>query len=529
MSRTVRQSIFGAIPAPSLLVVLFSVVAVATAGCANITESDVDQVEPTFELPENWHHDGDVGELVDDDWCDDFGQPELGEVIDRVYEHNLDLRVARARIREARALLARQRSRRLPNIGIGAEVDGELGPDGWETQYEVSMPASYEVDLWGRIGHRIAAADTELEATETDLRTVAMALAAETAEQYYELARIRAELDLLDEQIRAAKTFLDLTEVRQAQGMAEGLDVVQQRQQIDELHELRRRARLDEQLAVNALATLMGLPPGQINIPQADELPDEIPPITDARPPEILDRRPDIRAARLRVAAAGAHIDAAAAERLPRLVLTPGLALQALNPAGLFNYLFVTVLGEAAQSIWEGGRIRAQIDENEAIYQQRLFEFSQIALQAIREVEDTLARGEGLYDILQIQRRQLDSAEEALEMARQQYRAGILDYLRVLTALQSLHELQAAELDSRRAVLYSAFNCAGSPAATGRPHRFLETPPTSGTALMKTRNYESAHAETSQHHRSSFHRRYRCIGDGSVVDDQHRNRVHRRP
>ena len=435
------------VAAMTLLTVLFAV------GCATPPDRDIEQVEPTFELPEDWyHHDAD-GEPVDDDWCADFGEPELAQLLERVFEHNLDLQMAQARIEESRALLEQQRARRMPRIAAQAGAGAEFGPDGLGTAYEISVPAAYEVDLWGRIAHQIASAETEMEATETDLRALEMALAAETAEQYYELARIRAELDLIDDQLRAARTFLELTEVRQAQGMAEGLDVVQQRQQIEELQEMRRRAELDEELAINALATLKGLPPGQFAPPIADELPEEVPPVTDTTPADLLENRPDVHAARLRVIAAFEDVDAAALQRLPSLQLTPELGLQATSLARLFTSLFITAVAEASQPIWEGGRLQARIDEEEALLEQRYFEFSAVLLEAIREVEDTLVRGEGLYDILQAQRRQLDSAEEALDIAREQYRAGILDYLRVLTALQSVQQLELAELESRRAVL----------------------------------------------------------------------------
>ncbi len=102
------------VAAMTLLTVLFAV------GCATPPDRDIEQVEPTFELPEDWyHHDAD-GEPVDDDWCADFGEPELAQLLERVFEHNLDLQMAQARIEESRALLEQQRARRMPRIAAQA-------------------------------------------------------------------------------------------------------------------------------------------------------------------------------------------------------------------------------------------------------------------------------------------------------------------------------------------------------------------------------------------------------------------------
>lgn len=434
----------------SLLLVV--ALAAGAGGCASEPETP-DEVEPVFELPEDWHRDVDEAEPLDRGWCADFGEPELGELIERVLKKNLDVRAARSRVERARALLDQQRSRRHPQVSLQGEVDGRIGREGWEADYEASIPAAYEVDLWNRIGAGISAAEFDAQAVRLDLAALKLALASETAEQYYELARIRSELELIDEQIRIAKTFLELTEVRRTQGMASGIDVVQQRQQIDELRELRRRAELDEELALNSLATLLGRAPGRIEAPDADDLPEKLPPVPETLPADLLEQRPDIRGARLRVVAADRRIDQALAERLPRLQLTPGLLAEAMSPTGLFDFLFVTAVGTLIQPLWQGGLTRARIEEREAIADGELMAFSTVLLEAIREVEDTLSRGDALYDILRAQRRQLDSAEEALELARAQYRAGMLDYLRVLTALQSVQELELAELESRRVLL----------------------------------------------------------------------------
>ncbi len=421
--------------------------------CSSTTGIEDNEIEPVFELPSDWHEDELTGETFDEGWCADFGDTALGELIDTVLEQNLDIHIAATRVAQARAVLRQHRAGRHPQLGLEALTEGERGRDGWEQEYELSARASYEVDLWGRVRSAISAAETDALAIEADLVALKMALAAETAELYFELARSRSEARVIQEQIAAAETFLELTKVRHSQGMASAIDIVQQEQQIEELHEVQRGAELDETLTLNALAILAGRPPGSIEVPAAQRLPEQLPPIADFLPAQLLERRPDVMAARFRVAAADDRVDAALAERLPQLHLSASLSTQAMNIGELFDFLFVGVAGSIFQSLWDGGRRQGEIDEQVAIKERQLFEFSSVLLDAIREVEDTLARGQALYEMLLYQRRQLDSAEEALELARVQYRAGILDYLRVLTALQSVQQLQRAELESSRLLL----------------------------------------------------------------------------
>lgn len=420
-------------------------------GCA--ASKKTEDVSPNFELPQDWHHQHDVVPTEEPGWCTHFDDPVLQALVDQVLAANLDLRIARTRVDEARALLRQRRAPRHPQVGLSAQARTSNNRDGINQSYEISAPASYEIDLWGRISSEVAAANIDLEAASLDLEALRLALRAETAETFFELARIRSELRLLDDQIEIAETFLELTDVRQRQGMANAIDIVQQRQQIDRLRETRHRAALDETLIISALATLLGKPREEVLLPTATTLP-ELPPMNaEVLPADLLERRPDVKAARMRVVAADHRVDAAIKERLPRLQLSASIALQALSVQQLLEFLFFTAAGSLAQPIWEGGRIQGRIDQEHAILKRQALNFSATLLDAIREVETTLARGKALAEILDAQRRQLESAREALDLASEQYRAGILDYLRVLTALQSVQSLELAELASRRNLL----------------------------------------------------------------------------
>ncbi len=420
------------------------------AGC--VQHHRVEDVEPVIVLPDDWYEVS-AGAGEDWGWCGDFGDPRLAHLVDRVLSQNLELGIAEVRVREARALLRQSRARRYPSVGIGAEAEVEWWATGVEQDYEISAPMSYEVDLWGRVAAEVEAAEIDLEALDHDLIALRLALAADTAEHYFELERVRAELVLLEEQIENATTFLELTELRHAQGMANAIDVVQQRQAIEELRESLVRAQLEERLVLSAVATLLGETRSEVEVQTSGMLPDAEPLKMEAVPADLLLYRPDVQAARLRVVAADYRVDAALAERLPRLELSASIGVQAANVQELFRFLFVTAAGAVSQPLFEGGRIQGRIDQQEAARERQLLEFSAVLLAAIREVEETLARGQSLQAIQETQRRQLEAAREALSLAEVQYRAGILDYLRVLTALESVQDLELAELDKRRLLL----------------------------------------------------------------------------
>lgn len=422
-----------------------------SVGCATTREAS--DVSADFALPQGWHKQQEG--LADEDpgWCTHFGDPVLKGLVDQVLESNLDLRIAITRVDEARALLKQRRAGRHPQLGLAADASTSNSPAGWSQRYALSAPVSYEVDLWGRVASQAAAAEIDLEAASLDLAALQLALTAQTAETFFELAKVRSELQLLDDQIEGAETFLELTDVRQRQGMANAIDIVQQRQQIDQLKEARHQAALDETLTLGAIAALLGKPRQELNLPEELNMP-ELPAMqTQILPADLLQKRPDVSAARLRVVAADHRVDAALKERLPRLQLSASLAVQATSVQKLFEFLFVSAAAGLSQSVWEGGAMEARIDQEKAVFERQGLQFSSVLLGAIREVENTLASGRALQEILDAQRRQLESAREALELASDQYRAGILDYLRVLTALQSVQDLELTELDSRRNLL----------------------------------------------------------------------------
>jgi outer membrane protein TolC len=167
-------------------------------------------------------------------------------------------------------------------------------------------------------------------------------------------------------------------------------------------------------------------------------------------PADLLQRRPDVRAAYLALKAADERTAAAVADRLPQLRLTASLGFHAEQIADLFEQLFWSVGAGVSQSLFEGGRLRAEVERSEAEAEEQLYIYADTLLVAMREVRDALALERNQRDRLASLKRELETARSVVEYARKRYRGGTLDYLRVLTGLQALQEVERELLEARR-------------------------------------------------------------------------------
>jgi NodT family efflux transporter outer membrane factor (OMF) lipoprotein len=414
-----------------------------------------------------------------DQWCTDFNSPQLEELVEASFAHNLELRQAFARIRQARAIAAQQQASLWPWLSadgavtqqrtdIGSQFGSDLpvgdsprtsgeasGPDFFSiddsfTTYRGSLTASYEVDVWGRIRSQWEAARLEAAAARAQAEALAITLTSEIAENWLELVYQRERMALIDEQIETSEKFYKLTLLRLSQGTATALDVTQQKQNLESLRGQLSLARSAAGTAQNQVAVLVGQAPQQDLGVERDELPDLAPIPAAGVPADLIERRPDVRAAMLQVRAADQRIEAAVAERLPSLQLSASLSVQATEIAQLFEQLLYSVGASLSQPVFQGGRLTAQIEQREAIAEEALYNYAQTLLTALREVQDALIREQFQQEFVDSLQTQLESAERALDLARDRYRLGALEYLRVLDSIQALQQTQQNLLDARR-------------------------------------------------------------------------------
>jgi NodT family efflux transporter outer membrane factor (OMF) lipoprotein len=312
---------------------------------------------------------------------------------------------------------------------------------------------AYEVDLWKRLENRRDAADTLAHASREDVDALAMTLASQVAEVWFAIAEQKAQIDLLGEQERIGRTFLELLELRFSLGQATALDVYQQRQQ---LAATRAQFPLAESLLEvlrNQLAVLMGLAPGSLEDEPRGLLP-ELPGLPDmGLPAELLQRRPDVRGAHLRILAADHGVGEAVADLLPALRLSAEVGFQGRAVEETFSNMIYQLVAGLAGPVYDRGRRQAEVERRKEVLEERLQGYRQKVLEALQEVEDALVREDrqGAY-LLEVAK-QIDLSRATLKQAGFRYSNGQSDYLPVLTALQGLQHLERREISSRRQLI----------------------------------------------------------------------------
>jgi outer membrane protein, multidrug efflux system len=422
---------------------------------------DVDTTpEPPIPVPEGYSVETRMDGAPPEAWWGDFNDPALARLIDRSLAQNLQLRAAWARLEQARALVRQAGSGKWPQLDaslsasrtknrfdIGQEIIVET------TAYNASIQAGYEVDLWRRVDSLESAAAQDAAALRDNLESIALSTAAQVSETWFDLLANRARRALIESQLEINETYLELTRLRFEQGLASALEVYQQRQQL-----VATRAQLalidgTTEVLEHALSLLVGQPPGARYAVDRTELP-ALPalPATGV-PADLLERRPDVRAARRQVVAADYRLAAAIADRLPALRLSGSLSEGADNVGDLFRSPLWSIVGSLTAPLFDGGRRAAEVDRNEAVVEELRFTYAFVLLQAMVEVENALVQERQQVLYIADLSEQLELAEATLREARARYRQGLVDYLQVLTALQSLQQVEVTLLGAQRQLI----------------------------------------------------------------------------
>jgi outer membrane protein, multidrug efflux system len=399
------------------------------------------------------------------DWWTVFNDPTLDELERGADSANRDIKIAIAHADQANALMREARSSLFPSVslepGVSRTREAQNRPNNGNTNgraatyndVQVPLVVNYEIDAWGRIRRSVEAARASEQAADYDLRYVRLAIEAATAIDYYELRESDEELGVLDRTLSDLQKALDLTTSRFHYGLAGDLEVAQAKTLLEQTAAqkqalLIRRAQLE-----HALAVLLGRTVESVSIPSLPDNP--IPPqIPVGLPSQLLTRRPDIAEADRNVAAATARIGVAKADYFPRLSLTGLLGYESTNTASLAtwqNSIWSAGLSAAAP-IFTGGRLRAGVDQAQAAFKESLAQYEKTVLVSYQEVEDQLSALRYLSDQSRLQALAVDDARRAEEIAMQRYKTGLVSYLDVVIAQESVltNERVASQIAGQR-------------------------------------------------------------------------------
>jgi multidrug efflux system outer membrane protein len=400
-------------------------------------------------------------------WQQYFPDPRLQALINTALDNNRDLRVATARIAEAKALYGIQQADRLPNLNLAASRAASKTPASASItgstlttqRYDVAVSlVSYELDFWGRVRSLNAAAKNSYLATESAQRAFKLSLIADVANAYLTLLELRERSALATDTVNARKESRDLLMRRREVGVASELDYLQAEGSYQAAVADRASLMQQQTAAANLLDLLLGKTVASIkDLPQGGELSgQEIKSnLLAGLPSDALLARPDVQAAEYRLIAANANIGAARAAFFPRITLTGSAGTASKSLSGLFDagsgaWSFQPAL---IQPLFDAGRNSANVDVAQARKVIAVAEYEKTIQQAFREVADLLGARDTITEQQAAQQANADVQNQRLKLVEARYQAGVANHLEVLDAQRDAFAAEQAALQTRRQAL----------------------------------------------------------------------------
>ncbi len=407
-------------------------------------------VSASFKEAEGWVPAMPADAIERDRWWAVFHDPLLDELAPRVALSNQNVAAVAAAYAQARALVGQQRALLLPAVNLTSSGNrSNVATAVTPTQrVRVDLGASWEVDVWGRLGRAVDAARANVQASAGDLASATLSAQAELVTNYLLLRQADAQRSLLETAIADYERVVTITDNRYRAGVAAKTDLLQAQTQLanaraDHAGLGSQRAQLE-----HAIAVLVGDVPANFSIARRNDWQPAVPAVPVLLPSELLQRRPDIAAAERRVAAANAQIGIARAAYFPSITLSASGGGFGNSFAGLLaSPTSVWSVGYAlTQTVFNAGLVKSRVQGAEAAYEAEVARYRQTVLTALQGVEDQLVASRVLAE----QERLLTEAAEASQQARQQvlnrYRAGQVSFLEVVIA-------QTTALNARRSLL----------------------------------------------------------------------------
>ena len=407
---------------------------------------------PTWSAEEPWRAAEPKDGIPKGAWWTLYQDPVLTGLEQNALDANQSIQLAATRVQQARDLARVQAAGLFPSISAGVSANrqrlsanrpavGATAPTAAITEniFQIPFQLNYEADVFGRVRRNVEAANAQYQASAADLQNVRLLITSDLASDYFTLRELDAEIADVQEAISYDEKGLKLVENRHAGGIASGLDVAQQETVLDaaraQLHLLQQQRATFE----HAIATLVGSPAPIFHVTPAP-LNVNIPAIPLGVPSDVLERRPDIAEAERQMAAQNALIGVAKSAFYPSVLLSGGGGLQAADITKLFSApsSFWSLGVSAAETVFSGGRMHAELDFAKAGYQGSVANYRNTVLTAFQQVEDGLSGLTTLADAASAQEKAVADAQRYLNIANDRYVGGLVTYLDVITAEQTL-------------------------------------------------------------------------------------------
>jgi len=454
-------------------------------------------------------------------WWEGFNDPTLNQFVERALYSNLDVRLANARIREARAELAFSRAALFPTLdssasyvrnrssknafaatgkhtssqsstgtggsgtvgtgtggtGTGDTTTGGTGAGGasgpgtttaagantavfalGETNlYQAGFDAGWEIDVFGGTRRAVEAAQASFQGQVEARRNALVTLLSEVAQNYVMLRGLQHELRVVRGNVEAQRATLDLQRLKLGAGLASNLIITQATAQAESTESQIPTLEIKIEQTIQRLGVLLDVDPETLRpqLSAAPELPSGPGAIPPGLPSDLLRRRPDVRQAERQLAAATANIGVATADLFPKFNLTGSLGLESLQLKSLANSasVFWSAGPTVSWRIFDAGQVWANIHVQNARQEQALIQYRRAVIQSLSDVENALTAYDRERARSASLRRAAEANRQAVDLAKQLNDAGVVDFLNVLTAQQSLYQSEDQLAQSEQAVL----------------------------------------------------------------------------
>jgi NodT family efflux transporter outer membrane factor (OMF) lipoprotein len=394
-------------------------------------------------------------------WWEVYNDPQLNALEEQVSISNQNVLAAEAQFREAKDAVRIARSNLYPTVSVSPSIVNEksvfLGVSSITpksvTAYDLPVDVSYQADIWGSIRHSVRASAETAQASAAQLENARLSYQAELAQDYFQLRGTDGERELLQRTVASYEDYLKLTQDRFNSGVASGGDVAQAETQLDTA----RAQLIDYDVAraqyEHAIAILIGKPPAELSVPAAS-IKVTPPPIPVGLPSDLLERRPDVAAAERQMASANEQIGIAKVAYYPTLSISGSAGVESAQFLKWISWpsRFWSVGPELAETVFDAGKRRAQVESAQAAYDSTVASYRQTVLTGFQQVEDNLAALRVLEKEAQAEDEAVKAAQNSLDISTYQYKAGTANYLTVITeqAILLQDEVQAVSILTRR-------------------------------------------------------------------------------
>lgn len=401
-------------------------------------------------------------------WWSVFNDAQLSALMQTATASNLDVRIAAARVREARAQRGLSRSALWPQVNAGGSYSrsrlSENSLNGQQLQqagkplendlFDAGLDMSWEIDVFGGARRAVEAAQAELESSVESGRDALVTVLAEIGFNYLDLRGAEKRLSVARDNLKAQEQTLALTRDRFQAGLASELDtarsqaqVAATRAQIPPLEETRQRS-------IHRLAVLLGKSPGDLKsvLSAAAAIPSGTPRVPVGLPSDLLRQRPDLRRAERQLASATARIGVAKGEWFPKFYLTGAAGLQSIDAGDFLDggSRFWSIGPSLRWPIFNAGRIRQNEKVQTARQEQAMLQYEKAVLTALEEVENALVGFGREQEHLQALTESEQASRRAVTLATDRYRGGLVSFLDVLEAERTLLAAQDGVVQSER-------------------------------------------------------------------------------